>query len=91
MDERIKYIADYYGRENQLHQLMEECCELALEANHSARHKSLKLNMINEIADVEIMIAQVKYLFGISTKDLAEVREYKINRQMERIENDIFG
>ena len=36
-DTRIKTIADHYGTKEQLRQLAEECCELAVEANHSAR------------------------------------------------------
>ncbi len=88
MDERIKIIADKYGKQNQLHQLMEECCELAIEANHSARKQDITINLINEIADVEIMLEQIKYLFNISEKDIEEEKDYKLNRQLERIKYD---
>lgn len=89
--EALHRIADYYGRVSQLHQLEEECCELALEASHSAREKSLRINLIREIADVEIMIDQIKYLYHISEDDVDEVKEEKIERQLNRIKNESKG
>ena len=85
MKEALKTIADHYGKEEQLHQLMEECCELAMEANHSVRKGSLTVNLISEIADVEIMLSQIKYLFNIADDDIEEVKEAKINRQLQRM------
>lgn len=87
-DYMLKEVADYYGKENQLHQLMEECCELAAECNHSVRKKSITVDLINEIADVEIMLAQIKYLYQISDDDIEEMKDYKITRQKLRILND---
>ena len=88
-EEAIRYIADFYGPINQLHQLEEECCELALEASHSAREKSMKIGLIEEVADVEIMIAQVKHLFSICEDDIKEVKEEKLQRQLDRIIKEV--
>ena len=88
MEERLKTIADHYGKENQLRQLMEECAEVILEASHSIRKDGCTINLIREIADVEIMIEQIKYLFKISEADISEIKEEKIERQMERIERN---
>lgn len=88
MRERIRVIATHYGLEHQLRQLAEECCELAVEANHSIRRGGITVNLINEIADVEIMIEQIKYLAKIDRDDIDEVKEIKINRQIERMAND---
>ena len=68
-DERIKTIADHYGIENQMRQLAEECSELAVEANHSAR-KGTTVKIIEEMADVLVMMEQVIYLSGIDRKDI---------------------
>ena len=87
-DERIKTIADHYGIENQMRQLAEECSELAVEANHSAR-KGTTVKIIEEIADVLIMMQQVIYLSGIDRKDIDEVIDYKLNRQLERIGKEV--
>ena len=88
MEEKIKTIADHYGLENQLRQLAEECSELAVEANHSARRGSIRVRLIEEIADVEIMLDQVRYLAGIQESDVLETRYYKIERQLKRIKQE---
>ena len=86
-DERIKTIADYYGVEKQLHQLAEECSELAVEASHSAR-KGVTVKIIEEMADVLLMIEQVVYLSGIAIEDIDECISFKIDRQMKRIKEE---
>ena len=83
-DERIKIIADHYGIENQMRQLAEECSELAVEASHSARIGTT-VKIIEEMADVEIMIEQIIYLSGIDRKDIDECIQYKLDRQMKRM------
>ena len=88
MEEKLITIADHYGLENQLRQLAEECSELAVEANHSARRGSVTVRLIEEIADVEIMLDQVRYLAGIQESDILETRFYKIERQMKRIKKE---
>ena len=87
-ENRIKQIADHYGTKEQLRQLAEECCELAVEANHSAR-KGVTVKIIEEIADVAIMMEQIIYLVGIDRKDIDEVIDYKLNRQIERIGKEV--
>ena len=83
--DKLQMIADHYGIKEQLRQLAEECCELAVEANHSAR-KGTTVKIIEEIADVVIMMEQIIYLAGIDRKDIDEVIDYKLDRQMKRIE-----
>ena len=82
---RIIEIADHYGIEKQLHQLAEECSELAVEASHSAR-KGVTVKIIEEMADVLLMIEQIVYLSGIAIEDIDECISFKIDRQMKRIE-----
>lgn len=83
-DERIKTIADHYGIKKQLRQLAEECSELAVEASHSAR-KGTTVKIIEEIADVLIMMEQVIYLAKIDRCDIEDCINYKLDRQMKRI------
>ena len=84
---RIVEIADHYGIEKQLHQLAEECSELAVEASHSAR-KGVTVKIIEEMADVLLMIEQVVYLSGIAIDDIDECIKFKIDRQLERIKEE---
>ena len=89
-DERIKTIADHYGIKKQMRQLAEECSELTVEASHSAR-KGTTVKIIEEMADVEIMIEQIIYLAKIDRKDIEECIQYKLERQMKRIEDETFS
>ena len=84
---RIVEIADDYGIEKQLHQLAEECSELAVEASHSAR-KGVTVKIIEEMADVLLMIEQVVYLANIAIEDIDECIKFKIDRQLERIKEE---
>ena len=84
---RIMEIADHYGIEKQLHQLAEECSELAVEASHSAR-KGVTVKIIEEMADVLIMMEQVIYLANIAIDDIDECISFKIDRQMKRIKEE---
>ena len=86
-DERITKIADHYGIKRQMHQLAEECSELAVEASHSAR-KGVTVKIIEEMADVLLMIEQVIYLANIAIDDIDECIKFKIDRQLERIKEE---
>ena len=86
-EEKVKEIAEYYGLKNQLRQLAEECSELSVESSHSARHGTT-VKIIEEMADVMIMIEQVIYLAKIDKCDIEDCINYKINRQLKRIEEE---
>ena len=86
-DERIKTIADHYGIKKQLRQLAEECSELAVEASHSAR-KGTTVKIIEEIADVQIMIEQIIDLAKIDRCDIEDCINFKLDRQMKRMEKE---
>ena len=86
-EDKVKNIAEHYGLKNQLRQLAEECCELSVESSHSAR-KGTTVKIIEEMADVMIMIEQVIYLAKIDKCDIEDCINYKINRQLKRIEEE---
>lgn len=44
-------------------------------------------NLVEEIADVELMLEQVKYLLQIPEDELLAVKTFKVNRTRERMEN----
>lgn len=91
--------AEHYGYEAQSNQLVEECAELIQAVNKYRRaaaglgepvsedKKAIALdNLIEEIADVEIMLEQIKHLLKIPEEDLLAYKQFKINRTKERIE-----
>ena len=90
IDERLKQIADHYGLYSQLSILQEECAELIQAASKYKRNRLIDdyQHIVEEIADVEIMIAQVKYLLKMHNYHVDGVKEEKITRQLERIQNE---
>lgn len=46
-------------------------------------------NIVEEIADVTIMIQQIKYLLHVSDSDIDQIIDQKLNRQLERINNGL--
>ena len=101
-NEAIKKIADTYGYDAQSRQLIEEMAELTQAINKYWRKQlscgafpyPLEENskeekaIIEEIADVEICISQLKYLLCIKDTDIDQIIEQKLNRQLERIGAD---
>ena len=85
--DKLRMIADHYGIKKQLRQLAEECSELAVEASHSAR-KGTTVKIIEEMADVEIMIEQIIYLAKIDKCDIEDCINYKLDRQIKRIKEE---
>lgn len=92
--------ADYYGYDAQSNQLIEECAELIQAINKHKRvlHNGQSVNMTlkeaisnvsEEIADVEIMLTQIKYLIGINEQYIDTIKEMKINRTAQRIEKEL--
>ena len=79
------FYADYAHKS-----LAEECSELAVEASHSARIGTT-VKIIEEMADVLIMMEQVIYLAGIDKCDIEDCINYKLDRQMKRIKEENNG
>ena len=87
-EEKVKQIADFYGLKNQLKQLVEECSELSVEALHYTRERGGTERISEEIVDVLIMIQQVIYLLKNDTEKLEKYAEFKVNRQLDRIQRE---
>ena len=85
-----KEIADHYGYPSQSSQLMEECAELIQAVNKYKRAKTSDAqyiafrNYVEEIADVEIMLEQIKYLIGVKDADLEETKKFKLHRTLDK-------
>lgn len=101
MDERLKIIANTYGYDAQSRQLIEEMAELTQAINKFWRKqldcgrreysdiekcRMVAVELIEEIADIDICLEQIKYLLHCKL-DVERVKKKKIERQMERIKN----
>ena len=69
-----------YGVPLQLDMVVEEASELALVIQHFKRGRKGRDAVIEEIADVEIMIEQLREVLLISGKELKEHRDRKLFR-----------
>lgn len=85
----IKDIVNKYSKEEQVMQTVEEMSELTKElVKNINRKKENETEIILEIADVEIMLAQLILIYDIDPDKLQGAIEYKLLRQKERMEND---
>lgn len=75
-------------KSKQLIVAIEELSELQKELTKALRGKDNVENIIEEIADVEIMIEQVKLYFNINEEHVKKEKVRKLERLQERIFND---
>lgn len=84
----ILYEAIYiYGIDKQLDMCIEEMSELTKEICKYKRGKCNYDEIIEEIADVYIMLEQLKIIFNIDEKEIKNIAEIKVKRLNERLEN----
>ena len=83
----IHRVISVFGAQNQKMQALEELMELqsALFENVH-RETDNRKNIVEEVADVEIMLAQIKEIFDIKPKEIEEIQEYKLRRLDHTIE-----
>ena len=80
-----------YGKEPQCRQAMEECAELIQAVNKMLRYEDRPAepeyyaNLIEEIADVEIMLYQLKVMFNIDDDQVFAFKVEKAKREQERL------
>lgn len=94
IEEKIHRIAIHYGPDSQLDQTIEELAELTVAIRKFIRFKenssrselvNLFYNLTEEVADVEIMLEQLKYLFPVIADDVEKIKVEKLDRQIKRI------
>lgn len=83
--------AEHYGYEPQSNMLIEEMAELTQAISKYRRNNSKKNfdNIVEEIADVEVMLHQIKHLLGINPKYVEQIKIEKVNRTKERIAREM--
>ena len=76
-------ILNHYGIQYQLRQTQEECAELIAAINHVFRGRISPAALIEELADVEIMLDQLKLFYGDGEWETAKI--HKLTRARDRI------
>jgi len=97
MKDKLLQIINHYGIDKQLKYIHSEYFELD-EAiieyindeydYYSQVEESHIKHITEEIADVMVMLKQFQYYYGIEDKQVEDVMNYKIDRQLDRIEKE---
>lgn len=72
----------HYGEAAQEEVAIEECSELIQAITH--KHRGREHNIAEEIADVEIMLEQLK-IINCCSKEVEQIRKVKINRLFDNV------
>lgn len=84
--EKAIQIVDMYGPNHQRYKAAEELAELQTlvlqDANLNGKVPTGRI--IEEIADVYVMLSQLEIIYQIDSRDIEPVIEYKLERTLER-------
>ena len=85
MNHKLKQIIKHYGVLPQLKYFQSEIFELneAIITCEEAYHD--KAPIVEEIADVMVMLKQFQLYYGIEDIEIQRVMEFKVDRQLKRI------
>ncbi len=99
MKDKFKTIINHYGINAQQRQFAEEVFELQeaitlMETFDNVKtisviEESYKKDIAEEIADCMVMLNQFKEYYNITDEQINKQIEYKVNRQIERIEKEV--
>ena len=97
MEEKLLKIINHYGIMSQLKYIHSEYFELTeaimryrddfyyMQEENILEHD--KEHIAEEIADIMVMLKQFQYYYGIEDKQIEDIMNFKIDRQLERIKN----
>lgn len=85
--ESCRAIANFYGLDSQSLIAIEEMSELTKELCKDQRGYDRNKDIIEELADVSIMIEQLIALYDCE-KEVSDMIDYKVNRQLRRMEHE---
>ena len=78
----LKAAIKTFGERNQEEMAVEECAELIQAINH--KHRGREHNIAEEIADVEIMLEQLKIINNCA-EEVAAIHKEKVERLFNRV------
>lgn len=78
----IEKAIEVYGKDMQLNVAIEEFSELIKEICKSKRGSNNRDNIIEEMADCQIMLAQLQFIFDISGEEISD----KVIQKLDRLE-----
>lgn len=96
MEDKLLKIITHYGVISQLKYFQSEIFELneAIFEYEKASEwtssmvENWKKHIAEEISDVCVMLEQFRLYYGISVEEISDIMQYKIDRQIKRIEDE---
>lgn len=85
--EDLKKIIEHYGVDNQLRKLNEEVYEL-FESIHKLGTGKTENDVVEEFSDCMVLLMQIKEYFKIDNDVVNDWIDFKVERQLKRIENE---
>ena len=86
--EDLHKIINHYGSMSQVMMLFEEMSELTKAISKYVRKQATANDVAEEIADVQIMLDQMKLIFAVDEKALIKFMSMKIDRTIERMNDE---
>lgn len=66
---------------------IEELCELAIEISRTLRGRGDRIGLIEEIADVHIILSNIQSIYGITDSDVNRAVQVKIENAFKKMES----
>ena len=93
MKEKLLKIINNYGTRNQLKYLYTELYEfteaiIEYEEDENGNIRTQLNHIQEEFTDLMVMLEQFKAYYNLSNEDIMKTMEYKIERQLKRIEEE---
>lgn len=85
---QLKYFQSEVFELNEAIMILEHYEEYANDQDYQTTLKKQKEHVAEEIADVMVMLEQFKLYYGISSEEITNIFWSKVDRQINRIEND---
>ncbi len=85
MNQNIKHIVKHYGFQHQVKKTTEECGEFIAALSKLANDEGSRKDVLEEMADVMVMLEQMQYFLNIDAALLHKTMETKVRRQLERM------
>ncbi len=84
MEQLYQATLDKWGEEAQYDQAVEECAELIAALKHFRRGKVNQQAVIDELADVTLMLGQLTWMFGTGqVEEAVQQKRKKLNTLLE--------
>lgn len=88
MDDLLKQAIDRYGKTLQTFVAIEEMSELTKELVKNMRGSDNHESIVEELADVYIMLDQIQIMNGINLNEVVAKMHEKLERLKERLEHE---